>query len=284
MPRQLAGATRALQLVLDNSLLLLIGALVGLIWVNADSASYERFTHAIHVFVNDIAMVFFFGLVTKEVDEAMLPGGPLAKPREAAMPILAAIGGMAVPAAIYAAFVLSFGRAGELMRGWAIPCATDIAFSYLVARVVFHRGHPAIPFLLLLAIADDDLGLIVLALFYPQGEVSLLKLFAGIGPALACAWLLRRSGVKYFWAYVFGPGLLCWVGLSLGGLHPALALVPIVPFMPHDRSDLKRFGSRPVIRLATMQRFEEWWRIPVQLILMAFGLVNAGVPSAVSAP
>ena len=277
MQRRLEAATRVLQLILDNSLLLLIGAAAGLVWANVDVDSYTRFTHLIHFVINHVAMVFFFGLVAKEVYEATLPGGPLAKPREALTPILAAIGGMAAPAAIYAAFVVSLGRTDELMRGWAIPCATDIAFSYLVARLIFRRGHPAIPFLLLLAIADDVLGLIVLALFYPQGDISVGWLAGGLA-ALVGAWILRRSGVNSFWPYVLGPGLLSWIGLYLGGLHPALALVPIVPFMPHDQSDLKMFGSRPTIRLATMQQFEEWWRIPVQAILMTFGLVNAGVP------
>jgi Na+:H+ antiporter, NhaA family len=277
MQRRLEAATRVLQLILDNSLLLLIGAAAGLVWANVDVDSYTRFTHLIHFVINHVAMVFFFGLVAKEVYEATLPGGPLARPREALTPILAAIGGMAAPAAIYAVFVVSLGRTDELMRGWAIPCATDIAFSYLAARLIFRRGHPAIPFLLLLAIADDVLGLIVLALFYPQGNISVGWLAGGLA-ALVGAWILRRSGVNSFWPYVLGPGLLSWIGLYLGGLHPALALVPIVPFMPHDQSDLKMFGSRPTIRLATMQQFEEWWRIPVQAILMTFGLVNAGVP------
>jgi Na+:H+ antiporter, NhaA family len=277
MQGRLEAATRVLQFILDNSLLLLIGAAAGLVWANVDVDSYTRFTHLTHFVINHVAMVFFFGLVAKEVYEATLPGGPLAKPREAFMPILAAIGGMAAPAAIYAAFVVSLGRTDELMRGWAIPCATDIAFSYLVARLIFRRGHPAIPFLLLLAIADDVLGLIVLALFYPQGDLSVGWL-GSLAPALVGAWILRRSGVNSFWPYVLGPGLLSWIGLYLGGLHPALALVPIVPFMPHDQSDLKMFGSGPAIRLATMQQFEEWWRMPMQVILMTFGLVNAGVP------
>jgi NhaA family Na+:H+ antiporter len=278
MQRRLEAATLVLQFILDNSLLLLIGAATGLVWANVDVDSYTRFTHLIHFVINHVAMVFFFGLVAKEVYEATLPGGPLAKPREAFMPILAAIGGMAAPAAIYVAFVVSLGRTEELIRGWAIPCATDIAFSYLVARLIFRRGHPAIPFLLLLAIADDVLGLIVLALFYPQGDISVGWLAGSLAPAFVGAWILRRSGVNSFWPYVLGPGLLSWIGLYLGGLHPALALVPIVPFMPHDQSDLKMFGSRPTVRLATMRQFEEWWRMPVQAILMTFGLVNAGVP------
>lgn len=278
MRRSRETAAGVLQFLVDNSLLLLVGALGGLIWANVDSAGYARFTDLTHLFVNHIAMVFFFGLVAKEVYEATLPGGPLAEPRQAAMPVLAAVGGMAVPASIYAVYVSRLGRADELMRGWAIPCATDIAFSYLVARLIFRRSHPAIPFLLLLAIADDVLGLIALAVFYPQGEIDVTFLIGGVGSACVGAWLLRRSGVENFWLYVLGPGVLSWLGLYFGGIHPALALVPIVPLMPHGRSDLRRFGSRPAIRLATMQQFEEWWRVPVQVILLAFGLVNAGVP------
>lgn len=271
-------AARVLQFLLDNSLLLLVGAVAGLLWANADAGGYARFTDRTHFLVNHVAMVFFFGLVAKEVYEATLPGGPLAEPRQAAMPVLAAVGGMAAPATIYAMFVSWLGRGDELMRGWAIPCATDIAFSYLVARLIFRRGHPAIPFLLLVAIADDVLGLIVLAVFYPQAEIQVTFLLGGVGSACLGAWLLRRLAAENFWLYVLGPGLLSWLGLYFGGLHPALALVPIVPLMPHDRFDLKGFGSRPAIRLATMQQFEEWWRFPVQAILLAFGLVNAGVP------
>ena len=271
-------AARVLQFLLDNSLLLLVGAVAGLLWANVDSGGYARFTDRTHFLVNHVAMVFFFGLVAKEVYEATLPGGPLAEPRQAAMPVLAAVGGMAAPATIYAVFVSWLGRADELVRGWAIPCATDIAFSYLVARLIFRRGHPAIPFLLLLAIADDVLGLIVLAVFYPQGEIQVSFLLGGLGSACLGAWLLRRFATENFWLYVLGPGLLSWLGLYFGGIHPALALVPIVPLMPHDRFDLKRVGSRQAIRLATMQQFEEWWRVPAQTILLAFGLVNAGVP------
>jgi NhaA family Na+:H+ antiporter len=74
-----------------------------------------------------------------------------------------------------------------LLRGWAIPCATDIAFSYLVARAIFAPHHPAIPFLLLLAVADDALGLVVLAVFYPAHALSPLAIAAGIVPALLTA-------------------------------------------------------------------------------------------------
>ncbi len=274
---RLAKATQVVQFALNNSLLLIIGAVAALVWANVDLDHYTRFTHTVHFLVNDLAMVFFFALATKEVVEAMLPGGPLASPRQAAVPVFAAVGGMAVPAAVYLALVAWMGR-GDLTRGWAIPCATDIAFSYLVARLIFRRGHPAIPFLLLLAIADDAMGLIVLAIFYPSGPVSPTVLIAWLLPAILMAWGLRRLGKESFWLYVLGPGALSWVGLYLGGLHTALAMVPIVPFMPHHTSDLRVFGRSEVVRLATLHHFEQWWKVPVQIILFAFGFVNAGVP------
>ena len=223
-------------------------------------------------------MVFFFGLAAKEVYEATLPGGPLASPKTAAVPIIAALGGMVVPALIYVAFM----RAADLpalTRGWAIPCATDIAFSYLVARLVFPANSAALPFLLLLAIADDAFGLVLLAMFYPSGPVALGVLAACLAAAMAIAWALRRSGVTTFWWYLAVPGALAWAGLFFGGIHPALALVPIVPFMPHGRSDLTLFGGRAeTSRTSTLQAFERTWRVPVQLVLFFFGFANAGVP------
>ena len=263
--------------VIDNSLLLIVGALTALVWANTAHDSYEHFSHALHFVVNDIGMVFFFALATKEIVEATLPGGPLASPREAAVPLLAAVGGMAAPATLYVIQATLDGRP-ELMPGWAIPCATDIAFSYLAARMVFPKGHPAIPFLLLLAIADDALGLILLAVFYPSGPVSLFW-FAGLMiPALGVSLWLKRRPTKSFWPYVLLGGGLSWAAMHLGGLHPALALVPILPFMPHEKRDIGLFDPREENLPYTMNRFEHWWKVPVQVILLGFGLVNAGVP------
>ncbi len=221
--------------------------------------------------------MFFFALAAKEVFEATLPGGPLASPRHALSPLAAAVGGMVAPALIYLALVWTRGPA-DLARGWAIPCATDIAFSAMVARVVFPAAHPAIPFLLLLAIADDALGLVILALFYPSGPLSPLVLAGLMTAAVLAAMWLRRRRTQSFWPYVIGPGALSWAALYFGGFHPALALVPIVPFMPHGAVDLGLFDAREEYRLDTLDRFEHWWRTPVQFVLLFFGFANAGVP------
>jgi Na+:H+ antiporter, NhaA family len=171
-----------------------------------------------------------------------LPGGALATPRKAAMPLLATAGGMIGPASIYVSGAFLLGRS-DLIRGWAIPCATDIAFSYLVARFVFGAKHPAIPFLLLLAIADDGLGLLILALFYPTGEIHLALLAGFVAAAVGVALILRRLGVTNFWPYLLVSGSLSWVGFYRGGFHPALALVPVIFSMPHGRTDTGLFAE-----------------------------------------
>jgi Na+:H+ antiporter, NhaA family len=262
--------------VLERSLLLVAGAVLALVWANAGPASYEAFAHATHFAVNEIAMVFFFGLATKEIVEATRPGGALSSWREAAVPLFAAAGGMVVPALLYAGAVVAFGHP-ELHRGWAIPCATDIAFSYLTARVIFPERHPAIPFLLLLAVADDALGLIVLAIFYPSRELALTPFVLLLVPAIAIAWLLRRRRVAAFWPYVLAAGGCSWAAFFVGGLHPALALVPVVPFMPCQESYHELFDEHAVRPADTLNRFAAWWRVPVQIVLFFFGLSNAGV-------
>ena len=267
---------RLWSLIIGNSLLLAAGTVAGLAWANIDHVTYERFSRALHFAVNDVGMVFFFALAVKEIIEATLPGGPLESPREAVVPVLAAAGGMIGPAGLYVIQVAAMGRP-ELMPGWAIPCATDIAFSYLAARFIFPRNHPAIPFLLLLVIADDALGLILLALFYPAAQVSLLTCVALMLPALGITIWLKQRRTMSFWPYLILGGGLSWAALFLGGLHPALALVPILPFMPHAKRDLGLLDPRKHDLPDPLNRFEHAWKIPVQFILMLFGLVNAGV-------
>jgi NhaA family Na+:H+ antiporter len=261
----------------NHSLLLLLGTAAAVLWANLDFATYEAVTDPLHFWVNEIGMVFFFGLAAKEVFEATLPGGPLASPRRALSPLAAAVGGMVAPAAIYVSLALTLGPT-DLTRGWAIPCATDIAFSSMVARLVFPVGHPAIPFLLLLAIADDALGLLILAVFYPSRAVSLTWLLLLMAAAMLVAVVLRRRRIQSFWLYVIGPGSLSWAALHVGGLHPALALVPIVPLMPHSPRDLGLFSPDEGRQYDTLNRFEHWWFVPVQFVLLLFGFANAGVP------
>ena len=256
-------------------MLLPLGAALALVWANVDAERYHAFAHSLEFAVNDVGMVFFFGLAMKEIVEATVPGGALHTWRRAGTPVVAAAGGMIVPALFYVAIVSALGQP-QLLRGWAIPCATDIAFSYLVARTIF-RDHPAIPFLLVLAIADDAFGLVVLALFYPAGGLSLPIAALLMAAALAIAIGLRRRRVRVFWPYVLAAGAVSWTALFLGGLHPALALVPVVPFLPHAARDPGLFVDAPADATDALSQFEHWWKFPVQAVLFLFGLVNAGV-------
>ena len=277
------GTSPTVRFIFDNSLLLLAGTLAAVVWANIDVSTYDAVSHPLHFWVNDVGMVFFFALAAKEVFEATLPGGPLASVRQAASPLAAAVGGMAAPAAIYIALAASLGPT-DLSRGWAIPCATDIAFSAMLARIIFPAGHAAIPFLLLLAIADDALGLVILAVFYPSATLSFGALLGFMAAAVVLALWLRRRQTPSFWPYVLGPGALSWAALYWGGFHPALALVPIVPFMPHSPRDFGLFDPREDLQPDTLNRFEHWWTIPVHFVLLLFGFANAGVPFAQIGP
>jgi len=259
----------------DHSLVLPLGAAIALIWANTFAASYAAVAHALEFPINDIGMAFFFALAAKEVVEATGKGGALHTWRRAALPVAAAIGGMAGPAAIYV-IATAWMKQPALARGWAIPCATDIAFSFIVAKAIFRR-HPAIPFLLLLAIADDALGLVILAIFYPVGDLHLALGAALIGAALGVSYVLRRRRVRIFWPYILVGGGLSWAALFVGGLHPALALVPIMPFLPHAARDPGLFVEAPPHARDTLSDFEHWWKYPVQVVLFFFGLADAGV-------
>ena len=267
-------ARRLFKFIIDNSLLLIAGTLAALIWANVAPDGYHHFAESLHFAVNDIGMVFFFALATKEVFEATLPEGALSSPRQSAVPLLAAVGGMVVPAAAFLVLVGTLAHP-ELSRGWAVPCATDIAFSYMAARLMFKPRDAAIPFLLLLAIADDAFGLVILAVFYPSKAISLPTFILLMAVAIVLAWLIRRMRVRSYWPYIALAGACSWLALFKGGFHPALALVPIVPFLPHRKTDPGLFVEKE--GHDTLTHFEHQWKVPVQIVLGLFGLVNAGV-------
>lgn len=287
---------RAINYAFENSLFLIGGAVAGLLWANIGPESYGKLRDfgvvcarsaafhgeagrsclSLHYLVNDVLMAFFFALAGKEVWEAMLPGGHLRHFRQAAVPIVCAIGGMVAPAAVYVAGAALMGTLPAVGRGWAIPCATDIAFSYMIARLVFGASHPATPFLLLLAITDDALGLIVIALFYPRAPVVPAWLLLAVG-AVLLGFSMRRLRVRSFWWYLVGPGVLSWAGFALSGLHPALGFLPVIVTLPHARAAATKVHWSVTGKRDPLDHFEAAWKRPVEVILGLFGLLNAGV-------
>jgi NhaA family Na+:H+ antiporter len=268
---------RVSALILDYLIALPAGCAAALIWANTFPESYYRFAHATAFAVNDVGMVFFFALITKEVVEATVPGGALHPWRRAALPVAAAAGSVAISIAIYLGAAHAFGE-HMLEDGWVAACAIDIPGTYVIARLIFGR-HPAVPFLLLLAISADAIGLAVVAMSHPVGDAHPLIGVALMAVAVAGAGALRyRSRVKSFWLYLIGPGVVSWWALFLGGVHPALALVPILPFFPHGRHDRGLMVEPAPQAHDTLTMFERWWQLPVEGVLLMFGLVNAGVP------
>jgi NhaA family Na+:H+ antiporter len=304
--------------VSEYSALLILGALIGLGWANLHPASYHAFieyplleggwighlhvdaeghahrTLTVHYLVNDVLMALFFAIAGKEVWEAVALKEGALRGRKAMTPLIATAGGMLGPALVYLVGALMLGELTALASGWAIPTATDIAFSYLVGRMVFGAGHPAVSFLLLLAIADDAGGLLILAVFYPQGELAPAWLLLSLGAAVA-AWLLanwlprrmdagrddlphttfvrRRLG---FWPYLIA-GCLSWYGFQEAGIHPALGLLPIIPAIPHADIEFGLFAAEEAEQPDLLNRIEHALKGPVEVILFFFGLANAGV-------
>jgi Na+:H+ antiporter, NhaA family len=265
-----------LHFVFEYLLALPVGAVLGLMWANLDAESYYRATYSIAFFVNEFAMVFFFGLMTKEIVEATAPGGLFHPWHRVTLPVAAGLASVVASLAIYEVMLQVFG-APMLAPGWPVLFTTDLAFAYFVARLIFGR-HPAVTFLLLLAIATNGFGFIALALFYPVREVHPALAGLLMTVALAIAGGLRLARVKTFWPYVILGGGFSWLALVAGGFHAAFALVPIVPFLPHLARDPGFFvDARPGAHDA-LDRFELWCRVPAQVALLLFGLVNAGVP------
>lgn len=278
---------RHINMLREFSVPLLAGVIVALCWINLSPQSYHHFTHepllgplSFHFLVNDIFMVFFFGIATAEITQSCLPGGDLHPLRKAVNPLLATAGGVLGPIVVYLCLNAIMGGPG-FQRGWGIPTATDIALAWLIASIVFGRQHPAISFLLLLAIADDAIGLAIIAVFYPDPNFPaapqwLVLVVCG----MAGAALLRRFNTRNYWHYLLIGGGLAWIGLYNAHLHPALALVFVVPFLPHaSRERMHLFEEDPKDR-SPLSTFEHHWKVLVDFGLFTFGLANAGVEFA----
>jgi NhaA family Na+:H+ antiporter len=278
---------RFISFALSLSLPLLAGVGTALIWANIDPVWFQQMLHwspfgaghdvNFHFVFNDLFMVFFFGIAAGEITESCLPGGALYPMRRAVNPLLATAGGVLGPIGCFFVWVALTGD-WDIAGGWGIPTATDIALAWLVARMAFGADHPAVRFLLLLAVADDGIGLAIIAIFYPDPAHPVQPIFLLLVAAgMLAAFLLRRRKVQPWWLYLFGPGALSWAGLYFAHLHPALALVFIVPFMPHAGTDEGFFADEEDDRPDTLNRFQHAFKTPVTIGMFGFGIANAGV-------
>jgi len=253
--------------------------------------------------VNDMLMAVFFAIAAKEVWEALILEHSSLRGRKAATPLIATVGGMAGPMALYLGLAALLGSDSydAMARGWAVPAATDIALAYVVGRAVFGPGHAAVRFLLLLAISDDALALLILALFYPSGDVMPAWLLLSLGSAVAAFvlfnWLPRRLDrgdqlrtrstcvrrTLSFWPYLIA-GAVSWYGFQQSGLNPVLGLLPIIPAIPHADRAFGIFSEAEQYLTDLLNQIEHMLKWPVMGVLFLFGLMNAGVEFSAFGP
>lgn len=272
--RSSRGARALFEFGLEHYLWLPLGGLIGLVWANTAAEGYFAFAQRLSFPVNEIGMALFFALITQEIVEETMPHGALHTWRRWMLPLVGAAGGAAASAFAYLTYVMVKHEA-ILLDGWFVAGAFDIVVAYFVVKSIFKR-HPAVSFLLVMAIATNMVGMIIVGLRYQP--VSVRPGGAALmAAALGLAYAFRRARVHRFWPYLLVCGPLSWLALYLDGFHPALALVPIVPFLPHEPRTVEGFGDTSDAPPASPRHFEHEWNYAVQGVLFLFGLINAGV-------
>lgn len=260
-------------------LLLILSAALAMLAANSPlSGDYHALLHAplpwspiakletAHLWINDAVMAVFFFVVGLEIKRELLMG-ELSTPAQRRLPVLAALGGMAVPAMIYLAVT---GREPGLTHGWAIPAATDIAFAVGVLALLGKRAPPALRLFLLTVAIVDDLGAVaIIALFY-TAQVKLVWLGAGLG-ALGVMLVLGRLRVSLALPYIL-LAIVAWYCVLHSGVHATVAGVLAAFAIPLR---LDRHGDSPLLRLE--HALVPW---SAYLVVPLFGFANAGVELA----
>lgn len=217
--------------------------------------------YPIVLWINDGLMAIFFLMVGLEIKRELVEG-QLASPKKAMLPLLAAIGGVLVPALIYTLF----NRGEETAVGWGIPMATDIAFALAIVTMLGKRVPLSLKvFLAALAIVDDLIAILVIAIFYNSNLEFMYLLYAGLLVILLA--LFNRFGVRKLYFYII-PGLFIWYFIHHSGIHATIAGVLVAMTIPS-----KMFkGSSPLLSL------EHKIANPVNFLIMPlFALVNTNI-------
>jgi NhaA family Na+:H+ antiporter len=234
---------RILAVEAASGIVLLVATAAALIWANVWADSYAHLWHTpiggrlgpwsyeqpLHFWVNDGLMTVFFFVVGLEIRREIFEG-ELETLKKSALPLAAAVGGMLVPAAIFAA--LNIGREGS--AGWGIPMATDIAFAVGVLTLLGSRVSPPLRVLLLaLAVIDDIGAIVVIAVFYSTGIA--VEGFIMVGAGIGAVLVMRAAGVRAPLLFV-APGIVVWAGFLASGIHPTIGgvmlglLAPVRPW------------------------------------------------------
>jgi|TARA_B110000046_G_C12953380_1_gene381169 Na+:H+ antiporter, NhaA family len=181
--------------------------------------------------INDVLMTIFFFLVSLEIKREMVQG-ELSNPKQALLPIIGAVGGMIVPAAIYILINLS---SPETLKGWAIPSATDIAFSLGVLSLLGKRVPVSLKIFLTALAIIDDLGAIIIIAFFYSGNIQTFYLILML-VAVIMLFVLNKYNVRAFTPYLL-IGILLWDFTHQSGIHATISGVLLALLIPHDKKN-----------------------------------------------
>ena len=229
-----------------SGLILLFAATIALIISNSDFAALYFDTlqkyislgignfylklSVIH-WINDVLMTIFFFLVSLEIKREIVQG-ELSNPKQALLPIIGAVGGMLVPAGVYIVININ---SPETLNGWAIPSATDIAFSLGVLSLLGKRVPISLKIFLTALAIIDDLGAIVIIAFFYSGNIEVYYLLLMLAAVLVLV-VLNKFNIRSFIPYLF-IGILLWEFTHQSGIHATIAGVLLALLIPHDKKD-----------------------------------------------
>ncbi|WP_380173188.1 Na+/H+ antiporter NhaA [Kineococcus sp. DHX-1] len=265
-----------------GGLLLLVGTVVALVWANSPaSASYAGLRdlvigpHALHLDLSlgqwaaDGLLAIFFFIAGLELKREFV-AGDLRDPRRAVVPVVAAVGGMAVPALLYA---LVTAGGGDATKGWAIPTATDIAFAVAVLAVIStHLPSALRTFLLTLAVVDDLLAITIIAVFYTD-QLSVGPLLGALAVIAVFGVLVQRR-VRTWWLLV-PLAVVAWALMHASGVHATVAGVLLGFTVPVVRSQA---AGGPEAGPGLAEHFEHRWRpLSAGFAVPVFAFFSAGV-------
>ena len=181
--------------------------------------------------INDVLMTVFFFLVSLEIKREIVQG-ELSNPKQALLPIIGAVGGMVAPASIY--IIINIGSP-ETLKGWAIPSATDIAFSLGVLSLLGKRVPISLKIFLTALAIIDDLGAIVIIAFFYSGNIEVYYLLLMLASVIALV-ILNKFNVRAFIPYLL-VGILLWEFTHKSGIHATISGVLLALLIPHDKKD-----------------------------------------------
>jgi len=253
--------------------LLPLGALAALVWANAAGDSYFRVAQALAFPVNEIGVAIGLASLAQEMREAVGPGHALRSWRSIWLPAAIAVGGTLGAAGAYAAY-LQFTDEQILADGWRIACGVDVFVCVALARLIFRQRSP-ITVVVMFAVISDVIALVFVS-HRPVAAGADATGIVFVLLAVGVSMVFRQLRARNIWVYLVAAGPMSWWGCYRAGLHPALALLPLVPFFPAGPRALDDLGDRRHDH-ARVTHFESAFAYPLQLIAFLFGLTNAGV-------